>query len=119
MTTIYHDPAIVGDKAVEVMNKISGELLASVRLRRNADGKEVTIGESYRADDGCHGTVFYWTDGNFGCDCNRTLAFERACGNTPGLDDSGECGDGRYTVMSITDASGVIVYAGEEETVAP
>ena len=31
-----------------------------------------------------------WTQGNYGCDCNRYLFFERAKGNDPDISD-GEC----------------------------
>lgn len=27
-----------------------------------------------------HGLEFYWTDGNMGCDCNRSMEFARAGG---------------------------------------
>lgn len=34
--------------------------------------------------------IFMWTEGNYSCDCNRYLFFERAKGNNPNWDD-GEC----------------------------
>lgn len=35
---------------------------------------------------------YIWADGNYSCDCNRHLFFERAAGNEPEWD-SGACGD--------------------------
>jgi hypothetical protein len=47
----------------------------SVAIRKNETGEvricemEVPWGET---------SLFWWTEGNFGCDCNRELLFERA-----------------------------------------
>lgn len=40
--------------------------------------------------------VFLWTEGNFGCDCNRALDFAR-WGGEPEPDDP-PCGEERFTV---------------------
>ena len=50
--------------------------------------------------DGCEwgdGSVFFWTEGNFGCDCNRADSWLRAAGIEP-EDDGSPCGDGAYRV---------------------
>ena len=49
-------------------------------------------------DDGSD-DMYWWTDGNFGCDCNRFLEFERAAGKDPD-DEEAVCGSGpnRYRV---------------------
>ena len=40
----------------------------------------------------------YWlTDGNYGCDCNRHLAFERAVGNNEFI--KAPCGEGAYSIL--------------------
>jgi hypothetical protein len=44
----------------------------TVRLRRNSDG-EVRTSRPYVFEF----SHFWWTDGNFGCDCNRHMEFER------------------------------------------
>ena len=50
-------------------------------------------------DDGDYDWEWMWTEGNYGCDCNRFLFFERAGGNNPDLDDCPSCGDNNlYTV---------------------
>jgi hypothetical protein len=41
---------------------------------------------------------WWWTEGNFGCDCNRHLEFERAAGTEPDFD-SAACGHEKYTAI--------------------
>ncbi|HEX5016541.1 MAG TPA: hypothetical protein VFX15_03025 [Actinomycetes bacterium] len=59
---------------------------------------------------------FLWEDGNFACDCNRFLWFERAAGKDPNAADyEGEdqdCGMERYSVVIKVD--GEIVYSEDE-----
>ena len=67
---------------------------------------------------------FLWEDGNYSCNCNRFLFFERALGKTeaeideldpnkPGT--TGDCGSyEKYRVNFIKDESGKIIY---EETI--
>lgn len=61
--------------------------------------------ESYGADN--DELYYYWTDGNFGCDCNRGTSFRRALYPVPPADDpfwnnhAARCGFGpnyRYRV---------------------
>jgi hypothetical protein len=40
---------------------------------------------------------FFWTDGNFSCDCNRELEFYRVKGQPRSVDHA-QCGSGRYCV---------------------
>lgn len=51
-------------------------------------------------------SYYWWTEGNFGCDCNRDNEFRRA-GNEPILDEP-PCGDKRYSVLK------VVLETGEE-----
>ena len=44
------------------------------------------------------GMEWYWTEGNYGCDCNRWLFFERAADGDPDIDDA-ECGEGRFEIV--------------------
>lgn len=39
---------------------------------------------------------YLWTEGNYGCDCNRHLFFERAIGVEP---DDEKCGDEKYSAL--------------------
>jgi hypothetical protein len=40
-------------------------------------------------------TEFWWTEGNFGCDCNREILFERIDGKDA---DERKCGDDRFHI---------------------
>jgi hypothetical protein len=71
-----------------------------VLIRRNADGIERlrTIDLDWGQFDGeGDGDLFWWTEGNMGCDGNRETEFERAAGN----EREGEhvCSEGKYTVV--------------------
>lgn len=88
-----------------------------VAIRKNATG-EVRLREmpyDWRKPDGSD-DLLWWTDGNFGCDCNRELEFERAAGGDPGLDEV-ECGNEAYSVLyaELPDGERVVV----DENVAP
>ena len=43
-------------------------------------------------------SLFWLTEGNFGCDCNRHLEFERA-GNNEVFNDDRPCGSEKYSVL--------------------
>lgn len=91
-----------------------------VLIRRNSDGeirrRTLTDLEWIDAD------IYWWTDGSFGCDCNRFLEFERAAGGDPELE-TAVCGNSAYTVLKVIlpDGSEVkideIAVAGLDETV--
>ena len=44
---------------------------------------------------------FIWTDGNYGCDCNRHLFFERAAGHEA-INEDYDCSTGKYIVLAIS-----------------
>ena len=68
--------------------------LYHVVLTRLSDGATERISQSMPWTDG---TLYWWTEGNYGCDCNRYLAFERAQGRNPWVDPNNHppCGDGQ------------------------
>jgi hypothetical protein len=77
----------------------------SVLIRKNDTGEERT----YRSDDveWDDTTEFFWTEGNFACDCNRHLSFLRAGGPGPADDPhwnnaEHDCGDTAYAVPYAT-----------------
>ena len=75
----------------------------AVHLRRNADGVVRVITE----DDAWDETADYiWTDGNFGCDCNRALLFARAAGE-PDPENSA-CGETAFAAIK------AVLESGEE-----
>lgn len=71
-----------------------GKIAVTVRLRRETDGVERTYSDGGNAGraimtdeierrgvDGILGGIrFHWTEGNFGCNCNRSLFFHEAGG---------------------------------------
>lgn len=68
-----------------------------VRLRRVSDGKEVDVVWPFSWEEG---SLFYWTGGNNGCDCNREAAFETALGREHHAEDFW-CSEGRFDLVSI------------------
>ncbi|MGC3959585.1 MAG: hypothetical protein QM813_17045 [Verrucomicrobiota bacterium] len=63
---------------------------------RDNDTDEIRLYEM----EGCDwedGSLFFWTDGNFGCDCNRRDLFLRAAGIEP--DDESPCGNVAYSAL--------------------
>lgn len=86
---------------VYIRNNVSGE----VRLNRSWMGDEPHM----QWEDG---DDFLWSDGNYGCDCNRAHFFGRAA---EGGDFDAECGCGdfRYSVR-ITDLAGALLYEDDD-----
>lgn len=66
-------------------------------LRKVDSGEEVSLVEDYDSEVNA---VFLWRDGNYSCDCNRELFFERAKGKDPDLDEVW-CSEGRFEVVSL------------------
>lgn len=53
--------------------------------------------------------TFIWEEGNFSCDCNRGIFFDRATGEEK--DDSDyPCGDDSYAVLSVKKTTGEVFY---------
>ena len=108
----------------------------TVSLTRVSDGKNVTWTEPFEIHDNSvhlwpglkdwEGTVeFLWSEGNYSCNCNRFLFFERAQGKTeeeikaidPDKDDmTGSCGlYENYRVEWIRNAdTQQVIYGGDE-----
>lgn len=63
-------------------------------IRNNFTGEErIDLDEFDWKDE--HGFLFMWTDGNYGCDCNRALFFARAAGEE---DADVPCGNSAFSV---------------------
>jgi hypothetical protein len=56
---------------------------------------------------------FIWTEGNYACDCNRGLFFERAA--NPEYDGDPECGHDKYVLESV-DVDGVRIIENNKAT---
>ena len=78
-------------------------------IRLNATG-EVRFHESHTIlDDGEEFPRDYiWRDGNYSCDCNRSLFFNRAAGVEP--EDSDDCGHEKYSVNVKNKVTGTCFY---------
>jgi len=76
-----------------------------VLIRRNATGetRRVFMALPWYGDGG---SLYWWTDGNFGCDCNRALTFYR---EDEAPEDEIDCGDTRFTVLQAELPDGRIV----------
>ena len=48
---------------------------------------ETRVAKEFGDWDEDKGSYYLWSDGNFGCDCNRYLFFERAGGKEPEVGD--------------------------------
>lgn len=68
----------------------------TVQIRRNADG----VIRNHQETLPWNGP-YIWEDGNYGCDCNRSLFFARAA-NEPEPEEP-ECGDGAFSVRIVDD----------------
>jgi len=79
------------------------------RIRKNAT-REVREKEGYLAfHEGDNLPYeFIWTDGNYCCDCNRELFFERAKGNEDF--DQEQCSEGRFSVNLVNPKTGEVFY---------
>jgi hypothetical protein len=65
----------------------------SVKIKNNITNEERDVHMDF---DWHEASLYWWTEGNFGCDCNRHLTFVRAR-NEPESDVS--CGNSLYTVI--------------------
>jgi hypothetical protein len=63
----------------------------SVEIRGRSTGETVTreypefewVASREQPGEEGNGSRYWWTDGNFGCDCNRELEFRRGKGEIP------------------------------------
>jgi hypothetical protein len=57
----------------------------------------IPTGETRIYEDEYEYSEFMWTEGNYSCDCNRHLFFERAIGNEP--EEDMPCGNTLYKAI--------------------
>jgi hypothetical protein len=53
-------------------------------------------------DDTEGASTWGWAEGNYGCDCNRSLFFQYAKGIQPDDAEEAPCGEGAYSVKIMT-----------------
>lgn len=83
-----------------------------VLLRNNETREEVWF---YYESKWCDLDYFMWTKGNYACDCNRHLFFEREKGR-PASALYTDCGNKRYTAVCALLEDGTRVVIDEPKT---
>ena len=89
--------------------------MPNVEIRKNADGVVRKYVDPYPWGEG---SDYLWSDGNYGCDCNRYLFFMRAAGEDEGELIADRCGDDGYSVR-ITDDAGAVLYEDDDWSRVP
>lgn len=85
-------------------------------IRRVSDGLERRSPETFPWDTEGENSWFWWSEGNYGCDCNRFLAFERSGGENPDMDDERiQCGHGAYQVVRFEFPDGTSIDGPDAE----
>ena len=80
--------------------------MTHILLRNNRTGETRWYDDEMDWSDG---SMYLWTEGNYGCDCNRHLFFERAAGIG---DDEGEdvgCSEVLYTAVEAVLPTGEVI----------
>lgn len=77
--------------------------MQTVFIRREATKEVRTYKEEFPWE-----SDYIWSEGNYACDCNRHLFFERAAGIEP-PDNEPRCGDDAYAIR-IEDETGKELY---------
>lgn len=80
---------------------------SEVHIRKNSTG-EVRVHRN--KFDWCE---FQWSGGNYACDCNRHLFFNRAAGVEP--DEDMTCGEVEYSIVRVVGEGGQPIEYDESE----
>ena len=78
-----------------------------VEIVKNETGEAVSYMDE-TLYNGLESLLWVWTDGNFSCDCNRRIFFQREKGEK--YDDDSECTDGEYSIRIINPKNGEVLY---------
>jgi hypothetical protein len=99
-------PASIGDVTDDTWTPID------VHIRRVADGL-VRVYSPIDWGWWNDGSDYQWgVDGNFGCDCNRYLFFQRAADEEEA--DERPCSERRYRVRILERATGRVLFSDDE-----
>lgn len=96
--------------SVKIVSHVWAPLL--VTLEQTATGERRTYLDDHGLMDG-EFSDYIWSEGNYSCDCNRQLFWNRAGGED---DVERGCGDGAYRVVGITSLDGTMTYYEEPRT---
>jgi hypothetical protein len=75
-----------------------------VTIKDTKTGETVTSLQNFEWSDG---SLYWWTEGNFGCDCNRNMQFQRAKGIKEENIEDIKCGDDRFFIEKAIFESGL------------
>lgn len=94
-----------------------GRTIATVKvmahIRRNETGevRALPINDYFFDGDTAHPSPYNWEEGNYSCDCNRLIFFNRFVGVEMGDDDEEvACTDGLFSVNLENPKTGKIYY---------
>jgi len=92
------------------MNEIAPSY--KIAMRKNETGEIRVIDQNLSWHDY---SIFWWTTGNFGCDCNRELEWLRSEGvDVDGDEVEPECGSGKFSVLYAELPDGTRITIDEE-----
>jgi hypothetical protein len=83
-----------------------------VLIRNNATGEERLYTDEHDWNDVGD---YIWTEGNYGCDCNRSIFFGRAAGLEPEEVDLAECGESAFSIPYVILPNGERVEIDSED----
>lgn len=82
---------------------------ARIRFNETGEVRDYTSSEVLPNGDAMP-DAWMWTDGNYGCDCNRALFFGYAAGLKYDDMPDRECTEGEYSVQLVNPVDGVVYY---------
>lgn len=83
------------------------DIIAEIRENETGIVKEYEMLNCISQDDG-YEVRYIWSDGNYGCDCNRHMFFDRVDGRQ---EEDYECSDGLYSVRVRNKETGLVIYS--------
>ncbi len=79
------------------------EFRYTAMIRHNPTGEVRSYHDTWELQHGEGGLIFMWTEGNYGCDCNRKTFFERAANPAYKMPEQSVCGDTGYSVNLVVE----------------
>lgn len=95
------------------MKKIG--IIVRIRLNETGEVREYKT-EAFLNDGESVPSTYIWEEGNYSCDCNRSLFFEYALHPDRAMDSiESPCGDGKFSVEVLIAETGEVYYSEFEE----
>lgn len=89
------------------------DFVAVIRKNETGEIRRYDTWGIYEPEDGPHPSTFMYVDGNYSCDCNRYLFFQRAADEDE--DEDMDCTDGRYSLNLVNPVTGETFYREFDE----